>query len=133
MREVGAHSQNDNRSVAAEIFVISTYFPNTPRNYLKELQSRLQSGYEAAKNSLITKKECSKEHHDKTMNVPLFSVGDKVLFHDERIRRDRSLKLSQPWIGPYEILDVDNVNITLRLPRNKTLKVHANRLKPFFG
>jgi hypothetical protein len=101
-------------------------------NYLKELQSRLQSGYEAAKNSLITKKERSKEYHDKTMNVPLCSVGDKVL-HDERIRRGRSLKLSQPWIGPYEILDVDNVNITLRLPSNKTLKVHANRLKPFFG
>jgi hypothetical protein len=31
MREVSAHAQNDKRSVAAEIFAISTYFPNTPR------------------------------------------------------------------------------------------------------
>jgi hypothetical protein len=82
---------------------------------------------------LKDKKERSKEQHDKTINVPLFSIGDKVLLHDERARRGRSLKLSQPWTGPYEILDIDNVNITLKLPRNKTLKVHANRLKPFFG
>jgi hypothetical protein len=102
-------------------------------NYIKELQSRLQSSYELAKSSLIAKKERSKEQHDKTVNIPLFSVGDKVLLHDERIRRGRSLKLSPPWIGPYEITEVNDVNITLKLPRNKTLKVHANRLKPFFG
>jgi hypothetical protein len=92
------------------------------------LQARLQSGYELAKSNLIAKKERSKEQHDKTVNIPLFSVGDKVLLHYERIRRGRSLKLSPPWIGPYEITEVDDVNITLKLPRNKTLKVHANRL-----
>jgi hypothetical protein len=63
----------------------------------------------------------------------LFTVGDKVLLHDEKIRRGRSAKLSPPFIGPCEIIDVDDVNITLKLPKNKTLKVHANRLKPFFG
>jgi hypothetical protein len=31
MREVSAHAQNDNCSVAAEIFAIGTYFLNTPR------------------------------------------------------------------------------------------------------
>jgi len=55
-----------------------------------------------------------------------------VLLHDERVRRGRSAKLSSPYIGPYEILDIDGVNVTLKLPRNRTLKVHANRLKPFF-
>jgi hypothetical protein len=53
--------------------------------------------------------------------------------HDERVRRGRSAKLRTPWIGPYEIVDIDDVNVTLRLPRNRTLKVHANRLKPFLG
>jgi len=56
-----------------------------------------------------------------------------VLLHDEKLRRGRSSKLSPPYIGPYEIISVDDVNITLQLPRNKTLKVHAKRLKPFFG
>jgi hypothetical protein len=31
MREVSAHAQNNDRSVAAEIFSVGTYFPNTPR------------------------------------------------------------------------------------------------------
>jgi len=56
-----------------------------------------------------------------------------VLLHDEKLHRGRSSKLSPPYIGPYEIIFVDGVNITLQLRRNKTLKVHANRLKPFFG
>jgi hypothetical protein len=63
----------------------------------------------------------------------LFTVGDNVLLPDEKIRRGRSAKLSPPFIGPYEIIEVDDVNITLRLPKNRTLKFHANRLKPFFG
>jgi hypothetical protein len=45
-------------------------------------------------------------------------VGDKVLLRDEKIRRGRSAKLTAPYIGPYEILDIDDVNITLKLPRN---------------
>jgi len=102
-------------------------------NYVKELQSRLQSSYQTARASLNSQKERSKEYHDRNVNTPLFAVGDKVLLHDERVRRGRSAKLSPPWIGPYEVIDIDDVNITLKLPRNRTLKVHANRLKPFFG
>jgi len=82
---------------------------------------------------LRAKKEKSKEYYDRNTNVPLFAVGEKVLLHDEKVRRSRSMKLSPSYISPYEILSVDGVNITLQLPRNKTLKVHANRLKPFFG
>jgi len=54
------------------------------------------------------------------------------LLHDEKVRRSRSAKLSLPYMGPYEIPAIDYANVTLRLPR-KTLKVHANTLKPFFG
>ena len=56
-----------------------------------------------------------------------------MFLHDEKLRRGRSANLTQPYIGPYEIIAVDDVNVTLKLPKNKTLKVHANRLKPFFG
>jgi len=102
-------------------------------NYVKELQARLQSGYEIARSNLQVKKEKSKEYYDRTVNVPLFVIGDKVLLHDETVRRGRSSKLSKSWIGPYEIIALDDVNVTLKLPRNRTLKVHANRLNPFFG
>jgi hypothetical protein len=101
-------------------------------SYVQELQSQLQSCYELARSNLKAKKERIKEYYDRNINVPLFA-GQKVLLHNEKVCRGRSAKLSQPYIGPYEIISVDDVNITLRLPRNKTLKVHTNRLKPFFG
>jgi hypothetical protein len=101
-------------------------------DYVKELQSRLQSSYKVARNNLVRHKERSKEYHDRNVNTPLFTVGDKVLLHDESIRRGRSVKLSAPFIGPYDIIDIDDVNVTLKLPKNRTLKVHADRLKPFF-
>jgi hypothetical protein len=50
----------------------------------------------------------------------------------KRLGEERSAKLCHPWIRPYDIIDIDNVNVTLKLPQNRTLKVHANRLKPFF-
>jgi len=86
-----------------------------------------------ARTNLKSHKERSKEYHDRNVNTPLFTVGDKVLLLDEKIRSGRSAKLSPPWIGPYVITDIDDVNVTLKIPRNRTLKVHANRLKPFFG
>jgi len=56
-----------------------------------------------------------------------------LLLHDEKLRHGRSEKLTQHYIGPYEIIAVDDVNVTLKLPKNKTLKIHANTLKPFLG
>jgi hypothetical protein len=64
-------------------------------------------------------------YYDRSVNTPLFVLGDKVLLHDERVRRGRSAKLTTPWIGPIEIVNINDVNVTLRLPRNRTLKVHA--------
>jgi hypothetical protein len=63
----------------------------------------------------------------------LFVKGEKVLLHDEKVHCGKSVKLSQPWIGPYEIISIDDVNIIVILPRKKVLKVHANRLNSFFG
>jgi hypothetical protein len=101
-------------------------------DYVKELQSRLQTSYQVVRNNLVRRKERSKDYYDRNVNTPLFTIDDKVLLHDERIRRGRSAKLSPPYIGPYDIVDINNVNVTLKLPQNRTLKVHANCLKPFF-
>jgi hypothetical protein len=100
-------------------------------NYVQELQSRLQTCYEVARSNLKAEKEKGKEYCDMNTNVP-FAVGEKALLHYEKLRRSSSAKLSQTYIGPYDIY-VDDVNVTLKLPRNMTLRVHVNRLKPFFG
>ena len=58
-------------------------------------------------------------------------VGDKVLLYDETVRRGRSRKLSSQWIGPYEVVAIDRVNVTIKKGK-KVQKVHVNRVKPFY-
>jgi len=59
-------------------------------NYIRELQSRLESSYQMVRANLESQKERSKEYHDRNINTPLFAVGDKVLLHDKKVRRGRS-------------------------------------------
>jgi hypothetical protein len=37
-----------------------------------------------ATSNLNQQKERRKEYHDRSMNTPLFTIGDKVLLHDEK-------------------------------------------------
>jgi len=45
-------------------------------NYVKELQSRLQSSYQTARSNLESRKERSKEYHGRNVNTQLFVLGD---------------------------------------------------------
>jgi hypothetical protein len=54
-----------------------------------------------------------------------------VLLFDESVRRGRSKKLGAKWIGPYVVLAVEGVNATIKRGRD-AVKVHKNRLKPFY-
>lgn len=66
------------------------------------------------------------------MNTRKFNVGDKVLLHDQTIRKNRSKKLRSQWLGPYNVISVDSpVNSTIKAGR-RTIKVHNNRLKHFY-
>jgi len=40
-------------------------------------------------------------------------------FMMKRLEGADLLKLSLPWIGPYEVTEVDDVNITLKLQQQK--------------
>jgi len=105
--------------------------PNTQYSYddyVLELKSRLQTAHEVARQKLITAKNKSKEYFDENSQEFQLHVGDKVLLYDETVRRGRSRKLSAQWIGPYEVIEVDRVNATIK----KGQKVHINRLKPFY-
>jgi hypothetical protein len=112
--------------------ILKEELPNvqyTYENYIKEFQSRLQLNHGLAKKNLIAKKDCSKEYH-KNDNISLFTVGDKGLLYDEKVRRGRLLKLSPLQSSPYFVTDIDDKNITLKLLKNRTLKVHAIRQEP---
>jgi hypothetical protein len=100
-------------------------------DFLTELKGRMQSAHEVARQRLISSKEKSKEYYDKGSEDVEFEVGQKVLLFDETVRRGRSKKLSPQYVGPYEILSVDGVNVTIKKGRNAQ-KVHVNRIRPFY-
>jgi hypothetical protein len=100
-------------------------------NYLTELKGRLQSAHEVARQRLLIKKERSKEYYDRNANSFDIQAGQNVLLYDETVRRGRSKKLSPQYIGPYEVLTVDGVNITIKRGR-VARKVHVNRVTPFY-
>jgi hypothetical protein len=100
-------------------------------DYVIELKGRLQTAHQRARQSLIECKERSKEYYDQTTGTNKLQVGNKVLLFDETVRRGRSRKLSAQWLGPYTITELDKVNATITRGR-KSVKVHFNRLKPFY-
>jgi len=100
-------------------------------NYLTELRGRLQSSHEVARQRLICRKEKSKEYYDKDSETLEVRVGQKVLLFDETVRRGRSKKLSPQYVGPYKVLAVDGVNVTIKKGRTAQ-KVHVNRIRPFY-
>jgi hypothetical protein len=60
--------------------------------------------------------------------------GDLVLLLQQHVRRDRSKKLSSPWIGPYTVVEIIGVNCVLRSgTKGRTFKVHSNRFKLFIS
>jgi hypothetical protein len=103
---------------------------NYTYDYVMELKGRLQSAHEAARQRLVRKKEKSKEYYDREAAPCNLQVGQRVLLHDEAVRRGRSKKLSPQYVGPYEVVAVDGVNFTIKRGR-KIQKVHVNRVKTF--
>lgn len=102
-------------------------------DFAQELRERLRAAHQEAKEALDTGKEKSKIQYDKNAESMEFEVGDKVLLKNNVLRRGRSKKLTQPWIGPYEITEKNSdVNYTIRYGnKQKTQRVHINRLRPF--
>jgi len=100
-------------------------------DYVQELRERLRATNQLAKDRLKEEKFKAKLQYDRSDNEKIFKVGDTVLLHDETVRRGRSKKLESQWVGPYTITaKLSDVNYEIKGGR-KTIRVHANRIKPF--
>ena len=58
-------------------------------------------------------------------------IRQRILLFDKTVRRGRSKKLSPLYVGTYEVLAVQGVNVTIRKGRT-TQKVHVNRIRNFY-
>lgn len=95
-------------------------------DYDKELKHRLQSAWRIAMDHIDQSKETSKGHYDKNSRPKEFKIGDQVLYRNQT----RSGKLDQLWDGPFEIVDVSDVNSKIKI-KLKEKNVHNNDLKLF--
>ena len=117
--------------------IIPSSFKEDPKfsysfdDYVQDLKTKLQSSWKFAKEKLIGSKEKSKVYYDSKIITPEFKIGDLVLMSDEATKKGVNKKLSPNWLGPYEVLEIDRVNITIRV-KNRSVKIHMNKLKPFY-
>jgi hypothetical protein len=100
-------------------------------DFVLELKGRLQTAHAVAREKLLAAKQKSKTYYDTKVNEIQIKEGDKVLLYDETVRRGRSKKLGNQWIGPYEVAKIEKVNAIIKKGR-RSQKVHVNRLKPFY-
>lgn len=106
----------------------------TPRynyDYVNDLKGPRQAAHAIAWNRLLESKTRSKLYYDRKTVLIALKVGDRALLFDESVQRGRWKKLSAQWIGLYVVLAVDGVKATMKR-RRIVIKVHVNRLKPFY-
>lgn len=70
-------------------------------------------------------KEISKSYYDRNVKEVFFSPGDKVFVRNEA----RKGKFSFLWNGPYEVVKQSGPVTTLIKVKQKSVKIHNNRLK----
>lgn len=96
-------------------------------DYFFELRQKLQTTYQFARKNIIKTKTDRKKHYDQYTNPAVFTIGQKVLLFNQT----KGNKFSENWLGPFEVISVNNnVNTTIKI-RNKLKRVHNNKLKPF--
>ncbi|KAM2222572.1 hypothetical protein ACFXTI_016708 [Malus domestica] len=96
---------------------------------LNELEEIRNEAYENAQ----IYKEKTKAFHDKMIHGKSFSVGQKVLLFDSRLRLFPG-KLRSKWVGPFVVTNVI-VHGALQIQSLKSgqeFKVNGHRLKPYY-
>ena len=88
----------------------------------------------ASEKAKITMKSQADKHRS---IAPICKIGDQVWLSTDNLRmlNRASKKLTEKWIGPYEISSVMPNAVELKLP--KTLRIHPvvniSRIKPYLG
>lgn len=97
-------------------------------DYYSELKYKLQLAHTKAKEHLLASKIVNKNYYDNHTKNDDYKIGDKVLL----LNGNRETKLHDPFIGPFEVLDIIS-EVTLKINRNGKHKlVHKNDVKKFF-
>ena len=100
-----------------------------------QLEQRLLDVHDFARKHLDISSESMKRRYDiKAHKIPC-KVGDAVWNYYPKRRVGFNPKLQRPWKGPMIVVEVLN-EVLFRIqsePRNNSMVVHHDRLKPYLG
>ena len=69
-------------------------------------------------------------------NFHNYQVGDRVLYYTSRKVKNKPLKLTSGWLGPYKLMKQLSEVLWVLLPADREgneVTVHVTRIRPFYG
>ena len=95
---------------------------------VEETQTAVEEKWAAAASNLGAAKATYKKHYDRRGSTQArdFNVGDYVYLRNHT----RTSGLDPFYHGPYEVLAVDELTVTVRSERRGDLTVHKNHVRP---
>ena len=114
------------------VYAIPDQKSTTVEDYRHELIMGLSSARELAASTLKNAQQKSKARYDANAVVREFRIGDWVLVRFPSDETGRNRKLSQPWHGPYRVLDQNATTLTVEKvyrSKNKSIRIHQSRVK----
>ncbi|GBM23211.1 hypothetical protein AVEN_159889-1 [Araneus ventricosus] len=114
------------------LFLRPSETPSSPNEYMKNLETRLESIHAFARERIKLASERMKTRHDSRATDHHFKEGDLVWVYNPKRRRGLSPMLQQNWEGPYTVVKKlnDVVYRVQRSPNAKPKVIHINRLAP---
>lgn len=95
-------------------------------NYANELKARMKYSLENARKILdVVKNNRRIESHKKSNSIEL-KIGDLVL-----VKVGNRTKSEPPYNGPYPVVDIDDLNILVKV-KNNIKSYHKNLLKKYY-
>jgi transposase InsO family protein len=112
-------------------------------DYMIKLIDRLDLAHKAVSGQFSTAALERDQQNAELVNVPRYSVGQKVLILRPHVKKGTSAKLTPLWRGPYEVLEryTNNVNYRVQLldklgrkvNKAKPLMVHISGMKAYYS
>ena len=94
--------------------------------------SKLDEWREKAYHNSKIYKERTKRWHDKRIKKKEFTLGDKVLLFNSRVKLFGHGKLRSKWEGPFKVISTSSHGaVTLQNDKGTLLKVNGHHLKIF--
>ena len=104
-------------------------------DYVKELQVKMRTVHELARNSLLEASQRQKLAYNRRVSKHTYRVGDAVWICSYAKPKGLSRKLQLRWEGPFKVIEkISDLTYKVQKSRKESFKVvHFNRLKFYRG